>query len=175
MTAEGSPSWNDSCVDTSFRIATLFRGLPHGRASTALAERLVTTQTRIVFATILRLELSQVLARLPKDDRFPEEFRRTFRLHRCDADADVRSAWMTEGIRRFELLLQRFALVSEVPFDLPIWHSSIDVMVRHRLRSHDAIHVATARAAGVARFVTLDADFGRVPDLRLALIRDTSA
>ena len=44
-------------------------------------------------------------------------------------------------------------------------------MAQHRLPSHDAIHVATARAAGVRDFVTLDDYFRRVPDLRLWLLR----
>ncbi len=48
-----------------------------------------------------------------------------------------------------------------------------DPAARHRLRSHDALHVATALAAGVPDFATVDADFRRVSALRLHLLRDS--
>ena len=81
---------------------------------------------------------------------------------------------MNAGVRRFEATMARFASLTQVAFDRAIWKQSLDVMVRHRLRSHDAIHVATARSAGVRSFATLDADFRRVPDLDVLLLRETN-
>ena len=68
----------------------------------------------------------------------------------------------------------RFAALTRVAFDRAIWEASLDAMARHRLRSHDAIHVATARSAGVRSFATLVADFRRVPDLDVMLLRETN-
>ena len=81
---------------------------------------------------------------------------------------------MAFGVQRFEALIARFATVTEVEFDIPIWLASIDIMAQTNLRSHDAIHVATARSAGVRDFATVDAHSRRVPDLNVRLIRDPS-
>lgn len=115
-----------------------------------------------------------MLARLPHDALFPEALRRAFRLDRWDTDAQVRARWMVHGVQRFEALIARFATVTEVEFSIPIWRASIDIMAQTNLRSHDAIHVATARAAAVRDFATVDAHFRRVSDLNVRLIRDPS-
>ena len=78
-------------------------------------------------------------------------------------------------MRQFERFLAPFAAIVELPFSLPIRRASIELMARHRLRSHDAIHVATALAAGVPDFASVDSDFRRVPALQLHLLRDADA
>lgn len=77
-------------------------------------------------------------------------------------------------VRRFEALMARFAALTRVAYDRAIWEANLDVMARHRLRSHDAVQVATARSAGIRSFATLDADFRRVPDLDVILLRETA-
>ncbi len=84
----------------------------------------------------------------------------------------MRERWLDAGVQRFNDLMGRFDRVTEIPFGRTIWQASLAVMAQQRLRSHDAIHVATARTAGVRDFATLDDHFRRVPDLRLWLIRD---
>ena len=163
-----------SYLDTSVVVASTIDGIAGSEACAAFCDRLVDAGSHVFFSQILRLELSQVLARLPKDNQVPLAVRHAYRLDRWDTRVDVRTRWLTDGARRFEDLLVRFAEVSEIAFDPTIWHASLDVMARYRLRSHDAIHVASARAAGVRDFATLDGDFRRVPDLRVLLLRGAS-
>ena len=158
-------------LDTSFVVATLFRDTPHHLASVAYTANLVAARSQVVFSTILRLELSQVLARLPTGDQLSVEVRHEYALDRWHRDVGVRARWMGEGVRRFDHFTQQFVQASEARFEVPIWYASIDVITRHRLRSHDAIHVATARAVGGRTFVTFDDDFRRIPDLDVRVTR----
>lgn len=161
-------------LDTSLVVAAVIDSHVHHAASIAFCTRLIDARSHVRFSIILRLEFAQVLVKLAKDPQRPAALRRGYRLDRWDARESVRERWLTFGFSRFDALMARFDAVSEVAFDLPIWEASLDVMARHRLRSHDAIHVATARAGGVRDLATLDDDFRRVPDLRVWLIRDAA-
>ena len=158
-------------LDTSVVVASTIDGIAGSEACAAFCDRLVDASSHVFFSQILRLELSQVLARLPKDNQVPLAVRHAYRLDRWDSRVDVRTRWLTDAAQRFEDLLARFADLSEIAFDPTIWRASLDVMAHFRLRSHDAVHIATARAAGVRDFATLDDDFRRVPDLRVWLLR----
>jgi predicted nucleic acid-binding protein len=79
---------------------------------------------------------------------------------------------MREGTAKLDDFLGRFAEVVELPLTPTILSTSVDLMARHRLRSFDAAHTATALLAGVHEFATIDDDFRRVPHLRLRLLRD---
>jgi predicted nucleic acid-binding protein len=46
-------------------------------------------------------------------------------------------------------------------------------MCRDHLKSYDAYHAATALALGVRDFATVDADFTRVTELTVHLLRDS--
>jgi predicted nucleic acid-binding protein len=48
-------------------------------------------------------------------------------------------------------------------------------MADQQLRSHDAIHLATAYEYRLATFATTDDEFLKVPDLDVRLIRDPVA
>lgn len=159
-------------LDTSVAVAAMFPGLAYFAPSQAFCEELETAESHVVFSEILRLELSQVIVRLPRDPMLPADVRQQFRLSEWDASAAIRAAWLFEGIRRFDALVNRFAVTTEVAFNRDLWLASVTIMARHRLRSHDAIHVATARSVDVRAFVTLDSDFRRVPDLDVHLLRE---
>lgn len=90
---DGSPA-PDVYLDTSAVVAAIFGGIPHSQASAAYFASLEAAGSRLVFSRILRLELSQVIARLPHDALFPEALRRAFRLDRWDTNAQVRAQWM---------------------------------------------------------------------------------
>jgi predicted nucleic acid-binding protein len=75
------------------------------------------------------------------------------------------------GLEQLESLLRQFGAALAIPLQRSTWTASLDVMAR-QLRSHDAVHVATARAVGVRDFVTVDDHPRRVPDLRVWLMRD---
>lgn len=48
----------------------------------------------------------------------------------------------------------------------------MEIMVRHGLQAHDAVHVATAQEWGLQALAAVDANYRRVPSLDFWLIRD---
>ncbi|AKU15124.1 type II toxin-antitoxin system VapC family toxin [Luteipulveratus mongoliensis] len=52
------------------------------------------------------------------------------------------------------------------PLDRDVLHDMLDLVERTEIRGRDAIHAATALAAGFDRIVTTDAAFDSVPGLR---------
>lgn len=159
-------------LDTSVLVAAGIGGLIHSGSCPEYCNRLVAAGTHVHFSQIVRLEFAAVIARLPRDTRLPEGLRREYRLGRWDQSPDVHERWMRFGARQLDALVGHFGQRTEAVFDRAVWLDSLDVMARHRLRSHDAIHVATARQAGVRTFATLDDDFRRVPDLDVRLLHD---
>ncbi|HUG60954.1 MAG TPA: type II toxin-antitoxin system VapC family toxin [Methylomirabilota bacterium] len=159
-------------LDTSVVSTALISAIPHHNASHRFLAGLVESETTVVFSQILRLEFSQFWFRLPKSSYLDAETVRTFQLRAWDRRSAVREQWMTEGVAQFNALLARFPGFAEAPFDLLTWSLGNDLMARYRLRSHDAVHAATALRSGVLDFASVDGDFRRVPNLRLRLLRD---
>lgn len=149
-------------LDTSLVVAAMFEDVVHAQESIAFCQRLVSKGTNVVFSTILRVELTQALGKLPLRDQLSADTSQTHRLDIWNRHERVRREWMSAGIDRFARLPGQFPRAIEVQLTLPIWYDSIDVMTRHRLRSLDAVHVATARAAGLRDLATLDDHFRRV-------------
>lgn len=79
---------------------------------------------------------------------------------------------MDDRVKQVEAFLRRFTEIVELPLTAPILTTSITVMARYRPRSYDAVHVASALSVGIADFASVDADFRRVSNLRLRLLRD---
>jgi predicted nucleic acid-binding protein len=161
-------------LDTSVVATALFPGLAHGNASATFLGDVAKLGGRASFSRILWLEYAQVLIKLPRGTELPDDMRRRFRLARWETNADVRRRWMEHGLDQLETLLRQFDEALAIPFRRSTWTASLDVMARTQLRSHDAVHVATAREVGVLDFVTVDDHFRRVPDLRVWLIRDAA-
>jgi predicted nucleic acid-binding protein len=77
-------------------------------------------------------------------------------------------------VDELDLLLRQFAEVFELPFNQRIWLRSVEIMADRQLRSHDAIHLATAYENRLPCFATTDDEFLKVPDLDIRLIRDAT-
>ena len=164
---------SDIYLDTSTLVAAIVTGSDDSRSASQYCKRLVEAETNVYFSKIVRLEVSQAILRIATSAiRLPKETRDRHRLDRWDFDFLVRHQWMEHGIREFERIRSDFAHVYEYPFDDEIWRRSIYIMSHYRLRSLDAIHVATAQQLGTRYFATSDADFRRIDDLNVLLIRD---
>jgi predicted nucleic acid-binding protein len=107
-------------LDTSAVVAAMFEEHVHFALSSGLIAQLVAAGSQIQFSQILWLELSQVLAQLPRDPALSPTLRRIHRLHRWDADAQIRERWLAAGQRRFYGVIGPFADVTVVPFTRPI-------------------------------------------------------
>jgi predicted nucleic acid-binding protein len=163
----------DVYLDTSVVVAAIMAGSANSLACIAFCESIAIHGNPVAFSQTLRVELSQAIRKLAtRRDRLRPDTRERFQLDRWETDVLVRRRWMSHGIERFRSLLATFAEVVELPFDSGIWERSIDLMVDHFLQSHDAVHAATATAYGLNSFATTDADFARVAQLDVILLRD---
>lgn len=162
-------------MDTNVAVATLVPAIAHHRACAEFCDAVEADQTRVVCSRILHVEFAQVWFRLPTTPYLDAATIREFRLRAWDRNASVRERWMAEGVTRLDDFFLRFAQVVQLPLTEATWRASVGFMARHRLRSHDAIHAATAIRVGVPDFASVDADFRRVPNLRLELLRDNGA
>lgn len=163
----------DVYLDTSLVVAALVAGSDHHRPCAAYCARLAANDCRIYFSQILWLELAEALRRLATRPSVAAEIRVAYRLDAWTTDARVRDRWLRYGLDLFEVFLDRFE-VGEFPFDRPTWHESIAVMVDLRLRSLDAIHIATARRNGIRAIATADGDFMRAAgEFDVVLVRDS--
>ncbi len=162
-------------LDTSAVVCAVQTGIPHHRACRDYRDQLVRDSRRVVISRLLRIEYAQAWYRMPATSYVRPQIVRAFRLGAWDRNPAVRETWMAYGMTLLDQLLAGFAGTLELPIDESVIAASVQIMAQHRLRSHDAIHVATALAAGVPDFATVDADFRRVSALRLTLLRDTGS
>ncbi len=114
-------------LDASFLVAASIGGLALHDECAASCANLVTEGATIYFSRIVLLEFSQVIFRLPLGAQLPTDLRREYDLDRWHDQAMARQRWMRFGARELERLVGRFAAVSEVDFDFPVWYTSIDV------------------------------------------------
>src|SRR4051812_34685782 len=130
---------NHVYLDTSVVIAALVSGVPNARASEAFCARLVQQRSHVYCSQILRLELSQAIRNLASRlNQLPLQTQRQYRLDDWQTDVSVRQRWMSEGIRRYEAFIGRFEEFFVLPFLIPTWEQSVEVMVLHQMKSLDA-------------------------------------
>jgi predicted nucleic acid-binding protein len=160
-------------LDTSVLVTALESSIPNYQASATFCQQLVEQGSRVVISQVVRIEFAQAWFRLPANPYLKPETVRQYRLGAWDRNATVREAWLTFGLASLDQLLSRFADLIEVPLNQPIIAAVVPLMARYRLRSLDAVHVATAISTGIVDVASVDEDFRRVPNIRLTLLRDT--
>ena len=102
----------------------------------------------------------------------PQQIRDFYDLDLWGTNPLIRQRWLSNGVRRFNTLLSQFAAVVEVPTNVDRWLESLDLMASEGLEPTDALHLASARYAGIADFFTADSDFRRIAWPQIHLIRD---
>lgn len=165
----------DSYLDSSFVAAAMVTGSHHSVEAHQEWQRLVQSRHAVYFSSILRVEVTQAIFRMGANPtRLPADNRTQNGLDRWDRDFMIRHRWMVQGIDAFETIRATFAEVYELRVTPDIWRHSVPIMAHDRLRSIDAVHVATAQFAGVRDFITCDEGFQRVDGLNVTLVRDNS-
>jgi predicted nucleic acid-binding protein len=165
----------DVFLDSGDVIAAIIPGRLFWAGCDTFCERLAEERCRVYFSQILRLELTEAIRKLATiPGRAPADLYARFRLKEWERDASVRRQWLRFGVQQFDALLERFALVYELPFRQSIWLRSVEIMADRQLRSHDAIHLATAYENRLTCFATTDDEFLKVPDLDVRLIRNAT-
>ena len=166
------PTPHNVYLDTSLVAAAVLVGSPHHRAARAYCEQVAAQQRNVYFAQFLRIELLQAIRMIGTDPTaLPEVMRRRNRLGKWGFDADVRHAWLAYGVAQFEQLLGEFAAVAELPWSVPAWTRSMEIMWRCQVKSYDAFHAATALEHGIFSFATVDGHFTRIDELAVELVR----
>jgi predicted nucleic acid-binding protein len=151
-------------LDTSFIVHALIESQSlHGPCSTFL-ERLVAEEVTVVVSELLEVELAEVTFRIALTERWGRAWRR----HRTDGRVRRRGQRLLDDVQgRYRLLLDA---VTEAPIPLaPVAGSAARLMTDCGLASYDAVHAATAVAAGADAIVTTDSGFGLLPPSLLAI------
>lgn len=164
-------------LDTSIVVAAMIAGVAHSVPSRAFCEQLAIAGSHIHFSQLLPLEVVEAVKNLAvrRPAQLADDVRRRYRLDRWDAERVVRQRWMAFGVRQFDAFLDQFAHVTELPLNDATWRRSVRLMTRYRLRSYDALHLATARDHHLRHFATVDRWFADIQTPRIWLTRDASS
>ena len=76
---------------------------------------------------------------------------------------------------RYRQVLLRTVGLTPLPITRDILEAAARLRAAHKLKTPDALHAATALAAGCVLFVTNDAGFRRIPGLPVALLSEVAA
>jgi predicted nucleic acid-binding protein len=111
------------------------------------------------------MEFTNVVMKEQFRNRLPVEWQSRFALARWQ-DAAVRRRYLESQVDALEQLLDQFPW-SEVSLTPQVRSTAIRLVSLHNLRSYDAVHVASAFAAGCIDFASFDETFRRVDGLVL--------
>ena len=156
-------------LDTSFVVHTLIESQSLHAPCSAFLERLVVEEVRLVVSELRDVELAEAVFRIALTERWGRAWRR----HRTDGRARRRAQRILADVQsRYELFL---GAASETPIPLArVTRSAATLMTDHGIASYDAVHAATAVAAGAEAIVTTDIGFGLLPTSLLAIYTDRS-
>jgi predicted nucleic acid-binding protein len=109
------------------------------------------------------LEIAQTLRNLVlrRPPQLPDQIRHDYALAQWQTSEHVREAWYRFGHAQLEAFFDQFRETVEIPLrlrDQTLTHCRA-LMVRHDLKSYDALHLAIANEQGVDHFVTADREF----------------
>ncbi len=144
-------------VDSSFVAAALVPAEPRYEAARAFLVRLVDSGSIIYFGSLLRLELAEASYRIACRE-VDSNWRR--------ARADGRVRRRVDRLTR-QVLGEWAAILTQIEWaEVALDEAVLDLVpayMRLGLGSYDAAHAASAAAAGVRSFVTLDYGFAVLP------------
>jgi predicted nucleic acid-binding protein len=160
-------------LDTSVLAAALMPGTINHLAASAFLRTLASRKSPVYLSAMARIELIESARKIGADPReLDQAVRDRFRLRRWHTREDVRVAWSRHVLDELDRLLAEFAEAHERPITLPIIGRTVALVNHYKLKSYDALHVATAEEAGIRRFAAVDGDFAKVTHLEIEIIRD---
>lgn len=156
-------------LDTSLVVRALIETQPLHEACAAFLDRLVTSGSTLISSELVEIELAEASVGIALAERWGSAWRR----HRTDGRARRRARRLLTDVReRFSLLLE-----SADHVDVPIASIREDVptlMGDYGLASYDAVHAASAIAAGAEAIATTDTGFALLPASLIAIYTDRS-
>lgn len=156
-------------LDSSFVVHALVANEQYHESARTFLEELAEERSRLVFNSLLRLELREAAFRIPLVERFHRDWRR----RRHDGRSLRRARRLLhQAIDAWEDLLSAFTYL-EVHVEEVIDRVD-ELMGRFGLSSYDAVHASTAEYASAPTLVTTDMDFVAIPEGRLTIYTSTS-
>jgi predicted nucleic acid-binding protein len=156
-------------LDTSFVVEALIATQPLHAVCRALLHRIDESGVSITTSDLLPVELAEAVFAIALKERWGSRWRQ----HRTDGRARRRAArLLNDTIARYGTLL-----LSIDHFPVPLGDtasSARSLMTGYGLASYDAIHAASAVAAGAEAIVTLDTGFALLPASLLTIYTDRS-
>jgi predicted nucleic acid-binding protein len=156
-------------LDTSFVVEALIATQPLHRVCSDFLARIGDSGVSVVTSELLRVELAEATFAIALKERWGSQWRH----HRTDGRSRPRAGrLLNDTISRYDEL---FGTVNHVLIRLgAVARPSITLMTDHGIASYDAVHGASAIAAGAETIVTLDTGFGLLPPSMLAIYTDRS-
>ena len=154
-------------LDTSFLVEALLETQPHHHSCAGFLARLVETRVPLVTSELVAVELAEAVCAIAIAQRWG----RRWRQHRTDGRA-------RRPARRLLAELQARLDQATAPTDhltVPIGIVTTDateLMLAYGLASYDAVHAATAIAAGADSIATTDTSFALLPASMLTVYTD---
>ncbi len=160
---------NPIALDTSFVVEALIATQPLHALCRAFLLRIVEGGTSIATSDLLPVELAEAVFAIVLKERWGNRWR----PHRTDGRARRRAGrLLNDAISRYETLLMR---ADHIPVPLGDTASAArSFMTGYGLASYDAVHAASAVAAGAGAIVTLDTGFALLPASLLTVYTDRS-
>jgi predicted nucleic acid-binding protein len=156
-------------LDTSFVVEALIESQPLHSACAGFIERLVDAGTTVVTSDLLEIELAEAAFAIALKERWGRQWRQ----RRVDGRVRRRGRRLLE-----EVISRHRLLLSSVPHvSMPLGRiadAAASLMTEYGLASYDAVHAASAIAAGAEAVVTTDTGFARLPSALLAMYTDRS-
>ncbi len=156
-------------LDTSFVVEALIATQPlHGVCDSFLT-RVFDSGVTVVTSELLRVELAETAFAIAMKERWGGRWRG----HRTDGRSRPRAGrLLSHTLSRYDEMLGSLPHISvrlgQVPTSVPAF------MIGYGIASYDAVHAASAIAAGAETIVTLDTGFALLPSAQLTIYTDRS-
>ena len=156
-------------LDTSFVVEALIATQPRHAACGAFLAQIVGRGLSVVTSELLRVELAEAAFAIALKERWGSRWRR----HRIDGRARRRAGRVLDDtLGRYDEMI---GTVTHVSVRLSVAaESMVTLMCGYGLASYDAVHAASAVAAGAEAIVTTDTGFALLPSPLLAVYTDRS-
>lgn len=153
-------------LDTDVTISYLVASQPHHRRCLELFTRLFEHgATALVVSSFSWLEFTHVVCQQRFRQALSDEMQRSYQLNRWQ-ESSVRESYLRDLLSDFEAVLDQFGWV-EVPVTPDVRLAAVRLVAQYNLGAQDALHLASATAAGVRDLASFDESFRRVDGLSL--------
>lgn len=156
-------------LDTSFVVEALIATQPLHGVCRAFLKRIDEDGVSVATSELLRFELAEAVFAIALKERWGGKWRR----HRTDGRARRRAGrLLNDTLTRYDEILGAVRHIS-----IPLGDTANlpeTFMIDYGIASYDAIHAASAIAAGAEAIVTTDTGFALLPSSLLAIYTDRS-